>query len=121
MNRKNLDRRQGVAGQPSIMVERKEKRRVVTGFSGDIAGSDDIVAGDVGNISAGGFKITGIPDSFTGAEHSYTTVLNGNGSYYRVVATPRWRKECGEKGFVEMGFKILDAPWEWLELNALEE
>ncbi|MBW1636017.1 MAG: PilZ domain-containing protein [Deltaproteobacteria bacterium] len=107
----------GEGAVSSGKVIRREARRAVTGFVADIADSASVLTGGVKNISRGGFRMTGIPDLFTGSEHSYTTVVNGDGNYFRLVAKPCWIKESGEKGVVDIGFKILDAPWEWVDLT----
>lgn len=98
-------------------VKRKFRRIGIPGFVGDLADGTSIVGGIVEDISAGGFKITNIPKTFTAEKHVYTTIVSGGGRHYKILARPCWRKQSSELSNVEMGFKILDAPWEWLELT----
>ncbi len=97
--------------------KRKSHRKDVSGFMADIADTTSVVGGEIENISSGGFKMINVPSSFTGSKHTYTTVLNGNGKYYRLVAKPCWMKKNAENGSIEIGFKIIDAPWEWVDLT----
>jgi hypothetical protein len=101
-------------------VERKFQRLWVPGFVGELADGKSIVGGIVEDISEGGFKITSIPDSFTAEKHTYSAILSGGGKHYKVLAKPCWRKQGQGKNNVEIGFKILDAPWEWVELTMAE-
>ncbi len=89
---------------------------MIADFVGDLVDGRKIIGGIVENISAGGFKITNLPKSFTAEKHFYTTVLSGGGKHYKILARPCWRKKNGEYLFTT-GFKILDAPWQWLELT----
>lgn len=101
-------------------VKRKFRRIGIPGFIVDLADGKSVVGGIVEDISAGGFRISSIPESFTAEKHVYTTVLSGGGKHYKVLAKPCWRKQGQNINNVEIGFKILDAPWEWLELTMAE-
>ena len=100
-----------------VKVKRKGRRKKVFGFVGDIADTASLVGGEIENICAGGFKMINISDTFTAANHTYTVVLNEHGNYYRLVAKPCWKKKGVKKGSIEIGFKIIDAPWEWVDLT----
>jgi len=119
MESTGLKQQRNGAGESAGMVVRRDSRRAVNGFTADIAGSVSLVTGGIDNISKGGFKISAVPDSFTGSKHSYNVVLNGDGHYYRLVAKPCWKNKSAERGCVDIGFKILDAPWEWVDLHDL--
>lgn len=101
-------------------MNRKDRRAGVGGFVGDLADGNLVFGGTVADISAGGFKIVNIPESFSAEKHTYTAVLSGGGKHFRLLAKPCWRKQGAGRGNVEMGFKILDAPWEWIELTMNE-
>lgn len=98
-------------------VKRKFRRINISGFVGDLADGNSIVGGFVENISAGGFKMTNIPESFTAEKHTYKAILSGGNKHYKVLVKPCWRGQGKEKHNVDMGFKILDAPWQWVALT----
>jgi hypothetical protein len=101
-------------------MNRKHRRAGVPGFVGDLADGNLVIGGIVEDISTGGFKLTNIPESFSAEKHTYMAILSGGGKHYRLLAKPCWRKQGEGGGSVEMGFKILDAPWEWLALTMNE-
>lgn len=96
--------------------KRKYPRAGVPGFVGDLAVGKKVLAGIVENISAGGFEIVNLPLSFLAEKFIYKVVLSGGGKYYKMLAKPCWRKNKGASS-VKIGFKILDASWEWMELT----
>lgn len=101
-------------------MKRKHRRAEVSGFVGNFVSGNLVCAGDVQDISLGGFRIKDIPQSFGTEKHAYTIVLSGRGKHFRVLAKPCWKKEGSEKSNVDIGFKILDAPWEWVEFTTKE-
>ncbi|GEM_PF-1124378 len=101
-------------------MKRKHRRAGLSGFVGDLADGNLVIGGNVEDISIGGFKITDIPHSFTAEKHTYTAILSGGGKHYRLLAKPCWKRQGSGKGNVDIGFKILDAPWEWVEFTMNE-
>lgn len=101
-------------------MNRKYRRAEVAGFVGDLADGNIVIGGIVEDISAGGFKISSVPESFNADKHTYTAILSGGGKHYRLLAKPCWKKKEAGRVSVEMGFKILDAPWEWIEMTMNE-
>jgi hypothetical protein len=97
-------------------VKRKYQRAEVGGFHGNLADGRKVIGGVVDNISTGGFAFTHVPESFSAEKHSYTAVLSGGGKHYKLLAKPCWRKKK-ENNTIQIGFKILDAPWEWVDLT----
>lgn len=95
-------------------MKRKHQRAGMSGFVGDLADGKLVFGGNVEDISIGGFKITNIPQSFGAEKHTYTTILSGGGKHYRLLAKPCWKKQGSRKDNLDIGFKILDAPWEWV-------
>jgi len=94
--------------------KRRYPRAIVEGFVGSLADGMRVVEGRVGNVSTGGFEFVNIPQTFTAEKHSYTVKLSNSGRHYKLLVTPCWRKTKGTDIF-DIGFKILDAPLEWLE------
>ena len=93
--------------------QRKHHREKVSGFVGNIADGPRVIDGIVENVSVGGFEIVDLPQSFSGTGNTYTAVLSGGGKHYKVLTRPCWRRKTGSNN-IHIGFKILDAPWEWL-------
>ena len=98
-------------------LKRKYRRAGLTGFVGDLADEKLVVGGNIEDISTGGFRITNVPESFDAGKHTYVAILSGGGKHYRLLAKPCWKKPGSGKGNLEIGFKILDAPWEWVEFT----
>jgi hypothetical protein len=103
--------------------KRKHRRAGVPGFVGDIADGKLVVGGNIEDISVGGFKICGVPHAFGAEKLTYTAILSGGGKHYRLLAKPCWKKQGSDKKSMDVGFKILDAPWEWVEftMNEIKE
>ena len=100
----------------SGQYKRKYHRDISSDFVGDLVDGRKIIGGIVENISPDGFEIANLPQSFTAEKYLYRTVLSGGGKHYKMLAKPCWRKKKG-KYFTDIGFKIIDAPWQWLELT----
>lgn len=98
--------------------KRKYHRAGVLGFVADFADGNRIITGIVENVSTGGFEINNLPKSFIAEKHIYTVILSGGGKHYKMLVKPCWRKQ---KGFnVLIGFKIVEASWEWMQLTMHE-
>jgi hypothetical protein len=103
-------------GRQFGQVKRKYQRAEVGGFLGNLADDNKVIGGVVGDISTGGFACTNLPESFSADKHAYTAVLSGGGKHYKMLVKPCWRVKK-ENNTIQIGFKILDAPWEWVELT----
>jgi len=93
---------------------RKYPRAKIEGFVGDIADEKMAYTGTVIDVSAGGFKLADIPDSFMAKKHVYKTILSKTDKRYKILAKPCWKKHDIESRSVEIGFKIINVSWEWL-------
>lgn len=104
-------------------IKRKHRRASLSGFMGDLSDGKLVIGGDIEDMSLGGFKITDIPRSFTGEKFTYTAIVSGGGKHYRLLVKPCWRKEGAGTEKTEIGFKIIDAPWDWVEfiMNEIQE
>lgn len=104
-------------------LKRKYRRAGLAGFVCDLADGKSVIGGNIEDLSVGGFRITNIPESFAAEKHTYTAILSGEGKHYRLLAKPCWKKPGASMGNIEIGFKILDAPWDWVEftMNAIPE
>ncbi len=99
-------------------LKRKYHRTDVSGFVCDIADGHSSYGGTIEDVSTGGFRMAHIPELFLADKHVYTVLLSSAiGKSYRVLAKPCWRKKSGNAGRLEMGFRVVDASWEWLEFT----
>ncbi|WP_136806183.1 hypothetical protein [Desulfosediminicola flagellatus] len=112
MERMKLQSNQ-VASERMGGIHRRYLRAVVSGFSCDIADGHRFIGGNVENVSSTGFKMTAVEDTFPAEDFYYHTVVSGNGKHYKIIAKPCWKRQTDEG--LEIGFKIIDAPWEWTE------
>lgn len=94
-------------------IHRRFEREKVNGFSGDIADGNQMIGGEIDNVSTNGFKMVNITDGFRAKKHCYQAIISGDGKYYKLLAKPCWKRQTAEG--MEIGFKIVDAPWEWFE------
>jgi len=117
MNRNEMQ----LTREPNVrfgQLKRKYRRMDITGFDCDIADGSSSYGGKVEDISSGGFKITNIPQSFSADRYVYTVLLSSqDGKHFRLLARPCWSKRNSGADRLEMGFRIIDAPWEWTEFT----
>ena len=118
MDKKESQNDKGDGLQPG-QHKRKYRRDGIPGFVADFADGNKIVGGIVQNVSIGGFEIVNLSKTFTAEKHTYRVVLSGGGKHYKMLVKPCWRKKNGVND-VDIGFKILDAPWEWMKLTMYE-
>lgn len=85
------------------------------GLTGDIADGNFFLGGRVRNISSNGFRISDLPSHFTAGPRNYTTVISAERRHFRLVATPCWIESTDDNRYMDAGFKIIEAPWEWTE------
>ena len=105
----------------SLLPSKRRHPRVdVQGLAGDIADGNFVFEGIVEDVSLGGLKMSNLPINFSALNRSYTTVISGKDKHYKCIVIPCWTKKAKNNRLVEVGFKIIQAPWEWTEfvLNA---
>lgn len=98
-------------------MKRKFDRVVVKGIFGDVAIDNSIINGIVQDISPGGFKLSRLPDSLIVDKHVYTVVITKGDSHYKLLAKPCWEQKLNDTASMDVGFKVIDSPWEWAELT----
>jgi hypothetical protein len=98
-------------------LTRKHRRNEIAGFVGDVTGGGPVVAGEVRDISPGGFRVRDLAAKYKSGKYSYSVVLSGQGHHFRMLATPCWEKVDPATNQTDTGFKILDCSWEWLEFT----
>lgn len=97
-------------------VNRRFERNSVKGYYSDVASSNSVCGGIVEDISLTGFKVSQLPDSFDDNQHVYSVIITHGDSRYKILAKLCWDKKLPGSDGVEVGFKIIDAPWEWAAL-----
>lgn len=106
---------QGDAVVQSTTGKRRYKRSSVDGYIGEIADGNKVLSGIVGNVSSSGLRISNLPIGFSTERKHYVAVVSGFNKHYKIVVRPRWYKVQKGDVSVDVGFKILAAPWEWTE------
>lgn len=94
-------------------IYRRYQRRELSNYSGDIADENLVVGGVVENVSANGFKLSGVSSAFRAQKYNYKVMVSGGGKYFKLMARPCWQKTG--TGTKDIGFKVMDASWEWYE------
>ena len=56
-----------------------------------------------------------LSDRFSATHQCYVAVVSGEDKYYKVLIQPRWLKRAQGGDSMDVGFKVIDAPWEWTE------
>ncbi len=102
-------------GSKTRVIRRKNNRIRVKGVLGDIADGNFAFGGIGEDISSTGVKITQLPEDFYISSQSYRTVISGGGKHYRILIRPCWMKKDHLTRTAEIGFKIIEASWEWEE------
>lgn len=88
----------------------------VQGFSVGITDENSFTVAVAENISQGGLKLSGLPPRFHADKFIYRAVVSGGGKSFHLIMKPCWR-HSSDGGTVEMGFKVIDAPWEWCQFT----
>jgi hypothetical protein len=94
-------------------IYRRYQRRKLKNYSGDIADDKLIVGGIVEDVSANGFKLSGVSSVFDAQKYNYQVIVSGGGKYFKLMARPCWQKKG--TGTKDIGFKVMDASCEWYE------
>ncbi len=95
-------------------VERKHNRCEVSNMNCDITDGVLAYGGKVEDISLGGFKLVDVPLAFNGEKYTYSILISSDNENYRIIAKPCWQRREGNLQRQDVGFKILDAPLEWV-------
>ena len=111
----NTQRRARDVGSPQnrYLVQRKHPRINTKGMSADIADGKLFASGFVENISAGGFRLTQISQTFSANQLSYTAVIGWKNKTYKLQVKPCWKQI--DNVTCTVGFKIIEGSWEWVE------
>ena len=94
---------------------RRHRRAGFAGYVGDLSDGQAIYGCHLADLSLGGFRVVDLPETFVACRHTYVAILSGGGAHYRVIAKPCWKRRGRVAGRIDIGFKILDAPWKWVE------
>ncbi len=101
------------------MTGRRHRRWAVREMIARIADGKALYDGRVFDVSTGGFRLQRKPDDFAAVGMSYTIILSHGRQKFRVLAKPCWVRTDARNSSQEIGFRIIDAPWQWLEMVML--
>ena len=103
------------------MTEEQEKREhermELHGHIADVADGNFVYGGIVEDVSRFGVKLNSLPTKFAVEGKLYCIVISrgSTGVSYKLTVRPRWKRETKSGLFMDIGFKVVDAPWEWTE------
>jgi hypothetical protein len=97
---------------------RKDRRNHLSGLTGELSDGRRIFAGELKNLSVGGFQLTDLPTGFDSGYVNYTAIVSGGGKNFRLLVRPCWSKRHADQLHVDVGFKIMNAPWELVQYTA---
>lgn len=97
--------------------QRKHSRVVAHNVSGDISNGQAVFRGKIIDFSASGCRILGQPLDFRSDLHTYTAIISTSEHHFKLLVSPRWRREIEHNREVEIGFKVLDSDWDWIEYS----
>ncbi len=95
-------------------MDNREENRVDVVMTATLSDGNFVFEGSVENVSRTGFKMTDIPSKFNTESVECTAVISSSGKNYKFSIRPSWSTEAGI--YKVIGFKIISASTEWLEL-----
>lgn len=90
---------------------RKHQRNNAPLLTADLSDGNNVIQGMVKDFSVDGIKMVEVPQEFSTRDILYTVIVSQGKHHFRLVVQPRWHKGN------QIGFRIMDAPWKWIELN----
>jgi hypothetical protein len=119
MENGNLDRNTRSTGLP--FLERKHKRASELGLTADITEKSSTFHVIVDDFSTNGLKLSSVANGFDCNNHSYTVLISRGNHYFKLLVKPCWQKLNNDGKESEIGCKILDAPWKWIQFTMQEQ
>ena len=98
--------------------KRRHERVELHGYIADIADGNFIYGGIIEDVSLGGVKLNSLPTKFSIEGKTYCIVVSGGtaGTHFKLTVRPRWKKVAQSGLSMDVGFRVVDAPWEWADL-----
>ncbi len=97
----------------SINERRKTKRMELKGLIADIADRSWAFNGWIDDISPEGFKVSYLSPKFTIHSIKYVTAISEFQNIFKIIIKPCWNKKVGCGYYQEVGFKVINPPYEW--------
>lgn len=97
--------------------DRQFRRTKITGFECQIANGKSVFKGSVEDLSAQGFKMSGVPENFCDETKIYRAIFSKADTYFKITIVPRWSKTQSASSTYEAGYKILDNDWKWVHFS----
>jgi len=97
-----------------MVTNRKHERDAVKGYVCEVIDGNQVMSGIVCDVSSIGLKVSRLPAGFSATRKHYPAFVSGKNRHYKLLIRPCWSKK-EEDNFMDVGFKILDAPWKWME------
>jgi len=96
--------------------QRRHQRVVARQVLGDITDGQTVLRGRIIDFSRNGCRIQGDFKGLQDDMHTCSAVISTSKNHFKLLVTPRWTKKIAG-GEVEIGFKIVDSEWDWVEFS----
>ncbi len=100
------------------LEKRRHERMELHGHIADIADGKFVYGGIIEDVSLGGLKMNSLPTKFAIEGRTYSVVVSGgtSGTHFKLTVRPRWKRTAQSGLSMDVGFRVVDAPWEWTDL-----
>jgi len=100
------------------LEKRRHERIELQGHIADIADGNFIYGGIIEDVSMDGLMLSSLPIKFAAEGKTYSIVVSGGtaGTNFKLIVRPRWKRTAKSGLSMDVGFRIMEAPWEWTEL-----
>ncbi len=98
--------------------KRRQERTELQGHIADIADGNFIYGGIIKDVSLSGLMLGSLPAKFAVEGRTYNIVVSGgaSGTNLKLVVRPRWKRTAKTGLAMDVGFRVVEAPWGWADL-----
>jgi hypothetical protein len=100
------------------VAARKHARHQDAALVGDLVIGGSIYHAGVHDFSPVGVRLTGLQENtIPTSTYTCTIFLSKGSTHFKLLVKPCWKRSSPAGDSVEMGFKILDSPWQWYRFS----
>lgn len=97
--------------------ERRFRRTKISGFDCQIADGASVFKGSIDDLSAQGFSMSHVPESFCDESKIFRAIFSNGNSYFKITIVARWSRAHSDGSGFHVGYKILDNDWKWVHFS----